>query len=90
MEKDKFYLIAGPWFWTVVGRYVRHANLQDIELADAVYFTFTGATFDVLCRDGMNSKSKYHGPLPEGSLFPAQGLKIPWLAETPWIRRSKK
>ena len=87
MEQGRFYLISSPWFWTFVGRYVRHVNFQEIELDDAVYFTRTGATFDVLAVSGMNSNSKYH-PLPSPIIIPAQGLKIPWLAKTPWAKET--
>ena len=45
MEKGKFYLFASPWFWTCVGRYVRHLNFQDIEIADAIYFHADGGRF---------------------------------------------
>ena len=85
MEQGKFYLISSPWFWTFVGRYIRHANFSEIVLEDAVYFTRTGATFDKLATKGMVGESQYH-PLPGEILIPAQGLKIPWLAKTPWVK----
>ena len=89
MEPGKFYLIASPWFWTFVGRYVKHLNFQEIVLADAIYFTRTGAPFDILARKGLVSGengSKHHA-LPGEILIPAQGLKIPWQAPTPWVKK---
>lgn len=95
MHEGRYYLFACPWFFTVVGRFVRYANFQEIEVRDAVYFTRTGATFDKLCTDGMvggPQGSKYH-PLKdredEGVLIPAAGLKVPWLAPTPWAKGEK-
>lgn len=86
MEPGKFYLIAAPWFWTFVGRYVRHLNFSEIILEDAIYFTRPGATFDVLARKGLVSNSQIH-PLPGQIIIPSQGLKIPWLAQTPWVEK---
>lgn len=90
MEPGKFYLIASPWFWTYVGRFVRHLNFQELVLEDAIYFTFTGATFDILCTKGLvlsgDKKSKFHA-LPKQIIIPAQGVKIEWLAPTPWVEK---
>lgn len=89
MEKGKFYLISSPWFWTFVGRYVGPINFQEIALEDAIYFTRTGATFDLLATKGMirgENGSKYHA-LPGQIIIPAQGLKVPWLAPTPWVSK---
>jgi hypothetical protein len=88
MEPGTFWLFACPWFFTVVGRFVRHVNFQEMEIEDALYFTRTGATFDVLCTKGMvpgREGSKYH-PLPGRVIIPTAGLKIPWLAPTPWVK----
>ena len=90
MEPGKFYLFSCPFFWTFVGRFVRQASFQDIEVADAIYFTRTGATFDVLCSRGLvltgDRKSLYHGPFTT-LLIPANPtVKFPWLAKTPWVQ----
>ena len=88
MEKGKFYLFASPWFWTCVGRYVRHLNFQDIEIADAIYFTRTGAVFigpNGLATIGLQKETIYHGPAAS-MIIPSAGLKIPWLAPTPWAK----
>ena len=88
MEKDRFYIFASPWFWTHVGRFVRYVNFQEIEIADAIYFTRTGATFDVLRVKGLNDQSKYHGPF-ETAFIPSAGVKYLWLAKTPWVKEAK-
>lgn len=90
MEKGQFYLFACPWDWTWVGQYVRHINGgQEIVIDNALYFTRTGATFDVLTRSGMilsgDKKSLYH-PCGDGIIIPAYGPKIPWRAPTPWVK----
>ena len=85
MEPGKFYLFACPFYFTFVGRFVRKLDFQELVIEDAGYFTRTGATFDVLCRDGMVETSQFH-PC-DGQLFiPAQGPKFPWFAATPWVR----
>jgi len=86
MEVGKFYLFANPWFWTFVGRFVRHINFQEIEIADAIYFTRSGATFDVLCMTGLHSNSKVH-KCPAGMIISSNGPKFPWLAKTPWVEK---
>ena len=88
LEVGKFYLFACPWDWTFVGRYVGKPSWDEIEIADSIYFTRTGATFDVLCRDGLvmqgNDKSLIHG----GPRFiPAAGPKWEWRAATPWVKK---
>lgn len=101
LKEGKFHLHACPFFFTFVGQYVRHLNFQELVIAHAMYFTRTGATFDVLCAKGLvttgDNKSEYHpcrvvleledGTLiPNGLVIPAQGPKFPWAAETPWVK----
>lgn len=101
MREGQFYLVAAPFFWTVVGRYVKHLSFQDMVLADAMYFTRPGDTFDVLCSKGLvlsgEKRSLYHPlavplVLPDGVevrggvIVPASGLKYPWGAPTPWVK----
>lgn len=104
MQPDQFYLISAPFFWTFVGRYVRHLNFQELVLADAVYFTRTGRTFDELCSAGMvergDGKSLYHALKADliiggevfrgGVIVPAQGPKFPWTAPTPWVAKRER
>lgn len=85
MESGKFYLFSAPFFWTYVGRYVRHVGL-DIEIADAIYFTKTGATFDVLRSKGLQEGSKYHGPFRQYFIPAHPTGKTPWGAKTPWVK----
>lgn len=89
LEEGQFYLFACPWDWTWVGRYVRHLNFQELVIDDAIYFTRTGATFDVLTTKGLvlsgDRKSQIH-PCGNGVIIPAQGPKIPWRAATPWAK----
>jgi hypothetical protein len=99
--EGKFYLFACPFFFTFVGQYVRHLNFQEIVLANAGYFTRTGATFDVLCSKGLvtgSNGSQFHPcavtlvlpdgtEIPNGVLIPAQGPKFPWEAKTPWVKK---
>jgi hypothetical protein len=101
MKPGDWYLFACPFFFTYVGRYVRHLSFQDLVIADAIYFTRTGATFDRLCSEGLvltgGKKSLYHPAavpleLPTGEvirggvIIPAQGPKHPWRAGTPWVK----
>lgn len=100
MEPGRFYLISCPWYWTFVGRFIRHVNMQECAIAEAIYFTTTGATFDILCSKGMQLGSRYHPvrvPLvladgtevPNGLIIPSQGPKFPWGAATPWVSKVK-
>ena len=69
---------------------MRQVSFQEIEIADAVYFTNAGATFDILCHKGLvDGKSKVHGPFAS-LLIPAQGPKFPWLAKTPWVKNDRR
>ena len=90
MEEGKFYLFACPFFWTFVGRYVKHLNFQELVIEDAIYFTRTGATFDILCTKGLvlegEGRSRYH-VLPGQPIISAQGPKIEWRAKTPWVKK---
>lgn len=98
MQEGRFYLFACPFFWTWIGRYVRHVNFQEVVIADATYTTHTGATFDVLTRTGFVPTSKHHpvrttlvladgSEIPGGAVIPAQGPKLAWEAPTPWVQR---
>ncbi len=101
MEAGKFYLFSSPFFWSFVGRYVKHLNFQEIVIADAMYFTCTGATFDVLCKTGLvDGTSKCHPSrvdlvlsdgtvVPNGNIIPSQGPKWAWGAKTPWVEKRK-
>jgi hypothetical protein len=92
VEKGKFYLFSSPFFWTFVGRFMRRVDMYDIEANDVIYFTRTGATFDILCKSGLimsgDRKSLYHY-CGDGILIPAQGPKFPWHAKTPWAKKEK-
>jgi hypothetical protein len=88
MEPGTFWLFACPWDWTWVGRYVKHLSFQELIIDDALYFTRTGATFDLLCKDGLTGQSQIH-PCGNGIIIPAQGPKIPWRAATPWAKGKK-
>lgn len=95
MREGQFYLVSAPFFWTVVGRYVRHLNFMKVVLADAMYFTRTGATFDVLCAEGLvltgdrDRRSLYH-PMRKPLLLPdgtevRNGILVPANGlEFPW------
>lgn len=86
MEPGKFYLFCCPFFWTYVGRFVREPNFMRIELADAIYFTRTGATFDILCSKGLQPDSIIVGPF-KTYFIPANPTGItPWEAKTPWAK----
>lgn len=86
MEEGKFYIFSCPFFWTFVGRFVRQITLQDFLIDDALYFTRTGATFDILCKKGMQGESIFH-VVGNGIIIPAQGPKFPWHAPTPWVKK---
>ena len=79
-------MLALPWFFTVVGRFVRQVNFREIELSDALYFTRTGATFDVLSSKGMQKESQFHHFAEKRIIVPDGGIKIPWTAKTPWVK----
>jgi hypothetical protein len=85
MEPGKFYLVCAPFFMTFVGRYVKHLNFQEFVMDNCLYFTVTGATFDILTHEGMQEKSKYH-VVGDGIIIPSQGPKFPWHAKTPWAK----
>jgi hypothetical protein len=57
-------------------------------LEEAGYFTITGATFDVLCKEGFNERTKFHRiRTKRGSIrVPNGGLVFPW--EAAWAQRS--
>ena len=87
LQEGQYYLFACPWDWTFVGRFVRQANLH-FEIDNSIYFTYTGATFDVLCRTGLvltgDKKSHIHGG-PQ--YIDVLGTKIwRWNAATPWAK----
>jgi hypothetical protein len=86
MKEGDWYLFAVPWDWTFVGQYIRHVSFQEIEIANAIYFTRTGATFDILCHKGLQEQTKHHGPF-RSMLIPAQGPKFPWKAAAPWVKK---
>ncbi len=94
MEKGKFYLFACPFYWTWVGRFESQPDFQNLRITDAIYFTYTGATFDLLCSQGLvlsgDHKSRFHGPFPEVLLPANPTVKIPWNAATPWLPGLKK
>ncbi len=88
-EQDvgKVFLFAIPWDWTVVGRFVAIVG-DRLLLAEAGYFTRTGATFDRLCTGGFTGETKFH-PLKAngGRLYiPNRGLVFPW--DAAWPQRS--
>lgn len=90
-EKDigKVFLISLPWDWTVVGRVTGFVGDRLI-LEEAGYFTVTGATFDILCKEGFNERTKFH-PIKtsRGSIrVPNQGLVFPWEGQWPQKTRS--
>lgn len=93
MEEGRYYLFACPWDWTFVGQFVRYVNRDEIAVRNAGYFTRTGATFDILCRDGLNANSKFcpcDGHPETGELIiPAHGPKFPWNAPTPWATKRR-
>lgn len=91
MDEGSFYLVAAPWRWTFVGRFVRYINFRQCVMDDVIYFTYTGATFDILCTKGLvvtgDRASKYHR-LPNGSIIAHDApLIAPWLAKTPWVAK---
>lgn len=92
MEQGEWWLISCPWFWTVVGRFVRQVNFQECLMEDVIYFTRTGATFDKLSTKGIVAETQYNGPSVVGQkiLVPTQGLKYQWLAPTPWANKKGK
>ena len=104
MQKGKFYLYACPFFWTWVGEYVMHLNFQEVVIADAMYFTRTGATFDILCDKGLilgGDQESLICPIRRdlmladgakvrnGAIIPAQGPKLAWGAATPWVKNER-
>lgn len=89
MTPGQYYLFVCPFFMTFVGRYKRHVSFQEIEIDHAMYFSYTGKTFDKLCWTGLATETKCH-PCGDGVLIPAQGPKIPWRAKTPWANPSEQ
>ena len=90
LEPGKYYLFACPWDWTFVGRYVRHANRDEIVIDNAGYFTRTGATFDVLSEKGFASDTKFHARKDGAEMIiPAQGPKWPWTAPVTWGKEAR-
>jgi hypothetical protein len=85
VEEGKFYLFACPWDWTFVGRFRKQLSFQELVIDKAIYFTRTGATFDKLCSEGLNKQSLYHH-VGDGIIIPAQAIKFPWAAKTPWAK----
>lgn len=103
MQEGQFYLFSPPFFWTFVGRYVRHRNFQEIVIADAMYLIYAGRPFGELCTKGVvetgDNETRYSvmrvdreidGEMIRGGvIIPAQGPKFPWAASTPWVKGRK-
>ncbi len=88
MEEGKFYLFSCPWDWTFVGRYVKHLSFCQIVIADAGYFTRTGATFDKLSSEGFTKETQFHptvGGAEQIIAGPVQAWR--WMAKTPWVKK---
>lgn len=85
----KVFLLAIPWDWTVVGRLEGFIGDRLI-LAEAGYFTRTGATFDRLCKHGFTGDTQFHAIQTAGGRIrvPNMGLVFPW--EAPWPQKPKK
>lgn len=81
----KYYLYALPGYWTMVARLVKHVNLAETLIDNAIYFTTPGATFDTLTTQGLveSSVGHYVGTI----LVPAAGIKFPWPQPTPWAKK---
>lgn len=82
----KVFLFSCPWDWTFVGR------LEDfigdrLVITEAGYFTRTGATFDVLCKDGFQGNTEFHAvKTKDGRIrIPNGGPVFPW--ESDWPQR---
>lgn len=87
----RVFLLSLPWDWTVVGRL--HGFVGDrLILKEAGYFTRTGATFDVLCKDGFNANTQFHAMEGDGGEMrvPNAGMVFPWMADWPQAGRRRR
>ena len=87
MKEDdvgEVFLFACPWDWTFVGRLEGFVGGRLI-ITEAGYFTRTGATFDVLCKEGFNENTRFHpARTSDGRLrIPNVGPVFPWGAKWP-------
>ena len=55
----KVFLFAVQWDWTWIGRFKGYRGAL-LLLDEAGYFTRTGATFDVLCKEGLQENTEFH------------------------------
>lgn len=85
----KVFLLSLPWDWTVVGRLEGFLGDRLI-LAEAGYFTRTGATFDLLCKHGFNQQTQFHPIQTAGGRIrvPNVGMVFPWEAD--WPQQTKR
>lgn len=80
----KVFLFAVPWDWTFVGRLEGFIGDRLI-IAEAGYFTRTGATFDRLCKEGFVAETQFHAIKTSGGRvrIPNAGVVFPWEADWP-------
>lgn len=85
----KVFLFALPWGWTWVGRLEGFIGDRLI-LVEAGYFTRTGATFDLLCRNGFVTETSFHTVKTEDGRVrvPNVGIVMPW--EAAWPQTGKQ
>lgn len=84
----RVFLLALPWDWTVVGRLEGFVGDRLI-MAEAGYFTRTGATFDRLCKAGFVAETIFHPIKTAGGRIrvPNAGMIFPW--EAAWPQKEK-
>ncbi|HTU18517.1 MAG TPA: hypothetical protein VMG10_10695 [Gemmataceae bacterium] len=88
-DLGKVFLFALPWDWTFVGRFEGFIG-ERIVIAEAGYFTRTGATFDRLCKEGFAPDTQFHAIKTAGGRcrVPNGGLIFPW--EAAWPQREAR
>lgn len=98
MEPGKFYLCPLPFYWTVIGRYIRPDGMFHMLMDQVIYFRRPGATFDVLVSKGLPPKEGDSGALYHSfksrqiRVRADSNLIIPWEDDngkpqkTPWVK----
>lgn len=79
----KVFLFSCPWDWTFVGRLIGFVGDRLI-IGEAGYFTCTGATFDILCKDGFALTTRFHPSQTKGGILRIPNNGPVWEWEAPW------
>jgi hypothetical protein len=81
----KVFLLAMKWDWTWVGRFAGIENGRII-LEQAGYFSRTGQTFGLLCKNGFNEQTQFHPVLTDGGRVRLEmdpNVILEWAADWP-------